>query len=66
MNDSKLLPIAGSRGTTISGLNFSVLGIEVLLFILKHGFLGSCNKNYFIKPSEEVCSIMYFSIKYIT
>jgi len=60
MHVSKLLPIAGSRGTSISGLGFSVLGTEVLLLVVKHCFLGSCKQNYSIKPPEQYCSIMYF------
>jgi len=46
-----------------SGLGFSILGIEVLLFAVKHCFLGSCKQNYFIKPAEEYCRITYCSTK---
>jgi len=38
----KLLPIAGSIGTTVSGFGRSGFGTEVLLFVVKHCFLGSC------------------------
>ena len=37
-----LLPIAGSKGTTVSGLGLSALGTEVLLLLVIHCFLGSC------------------------
>jgi len=40
----KVLPMAGSRGTTVSGFGLSSLSTEVLLFVVIHCFLGSCEQ----------------------